>query len=134
MLRTSRGATLSVSFSTSSSPTQALLVVTSAGGDEQRFDLAAANPTHLSAALDPGVYVFALFTRWDSGDASYFFRVQVEPDAAAPPTSMVRAPSSGGQGQLPATGSDVAALAVAGTAMISMGAVMLLARGRKGPH
>ena len=124
--------TLSVAFSTSDSPTEALLVVTSAGGDEQRFDLAAANPTHVSPGLDPGVYVLALFTEWDSGDASYYFKVQIDADGTAPPTSMVRAPFSEGQGQLPATGSEVVTMAGAGAAMILMGAVMLRARHRKG--
>ena len=133
LLKVSRGAALSVAFGTTDSPTEALLFVTSAGGNEQRFDLAAANPTHLSSSgLDPDVYVLALFTRWDSGDASYFFKVQVDADRTAPPTSMVRAPSSEGRSQIPATGSEVVTMAGAGAAMISMGAVMLLVRPRKG--
>ena len=106
--------------------------MTSASGDEQRFDLPAANPTQLSPALDPDVYVLALFTRWDSGDASYYFKVQVDVDGAAPPTSMLRAPSSELQSQLPATGSEVVTMAVAGAAIVSMGAVMLLAHRRRG--
>ncbi len=134
LLRVSRGAPLSVRFDTSASPTETQLLATSADGDEQRFDVVPANPARFSADLDPGVYLLSLFTRWDSGDAVYFFQVQVDADGTAPTTSTTRMPPPNRQGRLPATGSDVGRLAGMGATMVGMGGLLLLAHRHTGPR
>lgn len=121
-LAVERGASLSISFSTTASPTEADLRVTSAAGADQRLDVSASNPIRLAADLSPGEHVLVLFTRWDAGDATYYFRVQVDSQPSGP---------TKGPRRLPATGTEAGKLAGAGAVALVLGAVVLLARDRR---
>lgn len=123
LLKVPGDATVTLRFDTSASPTETKLTAISAAGDRHSLNVDAANPTSFAANLSPGTYVLDLFTLWERGDAGYYVRLQVEPQSS-PATPL----TSTGTRRLPATGRDLDTLAGAGVVIISMGAIMLLAR------